>query len=370
MTMDIIADIQRPTLIVDLQKVSDNISRMAAKAASQGIRFRPHFKTHQSADIGEMFRTAGVKAITTSSVEMAEYFASHGWRDILIAFPVNLRQTAQINQLAGKVQVGVVVESHESIRLLDEKLTNRVDAWIKVDTGTGRTGVKWDRFDDVHSLVISVDKAQHLNPRGLLTHAGWTYSAGSTKKICHRYQLANDRLIQLRIHLSNAGFPSIELSVGDTPGCMLCDELGMVDEIRPGNFVFFDAQMLRLGVCTAEQIAAVVACPVVSMHPERGEAVIYGGAVHFSKDTVEVDGARVYGLVVKLEQSGWSQPIKGAVLARVSQEHGVVRLTPELMESITVGDVIGVIPAHVCLTVSALRSYTTLQGEKIPTLSH
>ena len=365
--MAIFADILRPTLIVDTQKVSDNIGWMAAKAAKQGIHFRPHFKTHQSVVIGEIFRKVGVKAITVSSVEMAEYFASHGWQDIMIAFPVNLRQAAQINQLAGRVHLGVIVESHESIHLLDEKLNNPVDAWIKIDTGTGRTGIAWDRFEDVRSIVSSVSQSQHLNLRGLLTHAGWTYSSGSKEEVCQRYQLANDRLIQMRTQLSGAGFPRIELSVGDTPGCVLCDTLGDVNEIRPGNFVFFDAQMLRLGVCTAEQVAAAVACPVVSMHPERDEAVIYGGAVHFSKDTVEIDGERVYGLVVRLEEGSWSGPIDGAILARVSQEHGVLRLTSDLMESIKVGDIIGVIPAHVCLTVSALRSYTTLQGDKITT---
>lgn len=64
--------IQRPTLLLDPDRAKRNISRMAEKAARSGLRFRPHFKTHQSAAVGEWFRPFGVTAITVSSVEMAE----------------------------------------------------------------------------------------------------------------------------------------------------------------------------------------------------------------------------------------------------------------------------------------------------------
>jgi D-serine deaminase-like pyridoxal phosphate-dependent protein len=82
--------IQKPTLLLSRQRAMANIEKMAQKALHSGVRFRPHFKTHQSAQVGEWFREFGVEAITVSSVEMALYFAQHGWRDITIAFPVNL----------------------------------------------------------------------------------------------------------------------------------------------------------------------------------------------------------------------------------------------------------------------------------------
>ena len=72
---------------------------MAYRVRQNQVRFRPHFKTHQSAAIGEWFRAEGVAAITTSSVEMATYFAEQGWNDITIAFPANVREIDQINRL-------------------------------------------------------------------------------------------------------------------------------------------------------------------------------------------------------------------------------------------------------------------------------
>ncbi len=84
--------IEKPTLILDESRARRNLARMAAKARQQGVRFRPHFKTHQSVEMGGWFREEGVSSITVSSVDMAVYFAQAGWDDILIAFTANPRQ--------------------------------------------------------------------------------------------------------------------------------------------------------------------------------------------------------------------------------------------------------------------------------------
>jgi len=78
----ILKKIVKPTLLLDEQRAVQNIERMVEKAGKNGVLLRPHFKTHQSAEIGEWFRSRGVHAITVSSVDMAEYFIDHGWKDI------------------------------------------------------------------------------------------------------------------------------------------------------------------------------------------------------------------------------------------------------------------------------------------------
>ena len=80
--------ITRPTLLLDEQKCRANIARMAEKASGNKLIFRPHFKTHQSLELGRWFKDYGVTSITVSSVEMAEYFSSE-WNDITFAFPLN-----------------------------------------------------------------------------------------------------------------------------------------------------------------------------------------------------------------------------------------------------------------------------------------
>ena len=66
--------ITRPTLLLHRPTCEANIRKMAEKAEGQNVQLIPHFKTHQSAQVGEWFSKVGVKAITVTSVKMATYF--------------------------------------------------------------------------------------------------------------------------------------------------------------------------------------------------------------------------------------------------------------------------------------------------------
>jgi len=358
--------IDKPTLIVDEKKARANIRRMALKAGAGKVRFRPHFKTHQSAEVGEWFRAEGVEAITVSSVDMAEYFASSGWQDITIAFPVNLRQLAALDSLAGRVHLGLLVEAEEVASRLEENLTAPADVWIKIDTGYGRTGIPAKRTEEVLALARRLESSRRLSLRGLLTHSGHSYHAASVAEILDIYDDTVTKLTSLRRELKEKGLPgTLELSVGDTPCCSLVEDLSAVDEIRPGNFVYYDLSQLVLGACIQEQIAAAVACPVVARHEERGTLVIYGGAVHFSMQALHVpDGREIYGQAAAAGPEGrsWGDLIPEAYLVSVSQEHGVLRAPPELLRSTRVGDLLVILPVHSCLAADLLRRGTSARG--------
>jgi D-serine deaminase-like pyridoxal phosphate-dependent protein len=355
--------IDKPTLLIDADRARANIRRMAARARAGGARFRPHFKTHQSATVGEWFREEGVEAITVSSVDMAAFFAAHGWQDITIAFPVNVRQLAAIDELAGRIRLGLLVESLEVVRLLERKLTAPAGVWIKIDTGYGRTGIPADRGGEVLELARAVAASRRLALRGLLTHAGHSYHAASPAAIRAVYADTAARLKKLRRDLAASGLPgSLELSVGDTPSCSLVEDFSGVDEIRPGNFVYYDLTQLALGACTQQELAAAVACPVVAVHPERGTLVLYGGAVHFSKESLLLpDGRNIFGQAAAAGAGGkpWGGLIPEAYLASLSQEHGILQATPELLRSTRVGDLLFVLPVHSCLAADLLRPLRT-----------
>jgi len=185
--------IEKPTAILNEAVARRNIARMAAKVRRSGIRFRPHFKTHQSAAIGEWFREEGVSAITVSSVEMARYFAAHGWRDILIAFPVNWLEIAHLNRLAAEIELGLLVESVETARFLGERLTAPASVWLKIDTGYGRTGLRWDDAEGQIAVARALSSGRTIL-RGLLTHAGHSYAARSQEAVGAVYAETLSRL--------------------------------------------------------------------------------------------------------------------------------------------------------------------------------
>lgn len=363
-------DVVRPTMILDEARVRANIARMAEKARTNRVRFRPHFKTHQSAAVGEWFREAGVTTITTSSVQMATYFADHGWDDITIAFPANVRELPQINDLAARVRLHLLVESAATVELLDQGLQAPVGAWIEVDAGSGRSGVPFSDAGALHALASAVTASKWLSLQGLLTHAGNTYAERSLEAVAAVHAATVTRMQRLRNWLMEHGFLGLELSIGDTPACSMLEEWGDVDEARPGNFIFYDLTQMEIGACTAAEIGFVVACPIVALHPERNEIILYGGAVHLSKDLLlRADGTPSFGAVVWLGANGWSAPIPGAWLRSLSQEHGVVRAEEAAwaagLGSAQIGDLLGVLPVHSCLTADLLKEYRTLGGERL-----
>ncbi len=358
-------EIIRPTLVVDKHICLKNIERMAKKASEQNVRFRPHFKTHQSAEIGEWFRPFGVDAITVSSVQMAEYFAANGWKDITIAFPLNILEIKNIERLAKTVKIGVLVENTEVVNALTEKMTQTLAVWIKIDTGNNRTGIDPSDTVLVESVIHKIAKNHKLRFKGFLTHAGQTYSAGSADEIFSRHF---DSLLKLRTlkQRYKYSFPDIEISIGDTPAATLCNDFSDVDEIRPGNFVFYDLMQQNLGVCSFDDIAVRMICPVVSKHLSRNEIVIHGGAVHFSKDEIKnIDGKKMYGRIV-IRKNGEKillDPMN--YLAKLSQEHGILKVAQNQFQNFAVGDLVEIIPVHSCLTANLMGHYITTEGKLI-----
>ncbi|RMD91348.1 MAG: hypothetical protein D6814_18350, partial [Calditrichaeota bacterium] len=193
-----------------------------------------------------------------------------------------------------------------------------------------------------------------------------TYHAASRQEIAQIYQQSVERMNQLRDRLAAAGMPALRVSVGDTPGCSVVEKFGEVDEIRPGNFVFYDAMQMQLGACREEDIALAVACPVVAIHPERQQLVIYGGAVHLSKDYLEMPTGENFGLVAPLQDSGWGRAVPETFVTSLSQEHGVIQTNAAFLQRIRAGDLLAVIPIHSCLTANLLKQYMTLDGEIFP----
>ncbi len=347
--------IKRPTLLVDESKVRKNIRVMKAKADKSDVIFRPHFKTHHSADIGEWFRQEGIHQITCSSVSMASYFARHGWKDITIAFPYNPLEFEEINKLAGSITLNIVLESKESLINVISQVKAPLNIFLKIDLGTHRTGLDPEN-ESLISALLNFDFAHH-RLTGLLGHAGHSYQKINQQKALSIFEESKLILNKLK-RLCNR---KLILSYGDTPTCSLLHEFQAVDELRPGNFAFYDIMQHSFGACEIENIAVCLACPVLAVHPSRNEAVIYGGGVHLSKDHIMFENQQSFGTVVDLKEFGWATKPK-ARLSRLSQEHGIISGSQSYISSLKVGDIVGILPIHSCLTADLQGYYVTLEG--------
>lgn len=356
--------ISTPTLVLDKQKALNNIQKMAKKAIKNDLMFRPHFKTHQSLEIGSWFKAFPIDGITVSSLKMAEYFAQDGWDSITIAFPINILELDRIDILAQKIDLRILAVDLSVLRSIENKLSAKLGIYIEIDPGYGRSGVSISDNEKINELINLLNKSKVYELKGFYCHAGHTYNCKTTDEILKTSDAVVNQLSMLKANYN------IPICFGDTPSCSVLTEFGAIDEISPGNFVFYDWNQTCIGSCIPNDIAVAMYCPVVAKYESRNELLIHGGAVHFSKDyESNGEGLKYFGQPVESGDKMWGSIIEGSYLKSISQEHGIVKCTSDFFETVNIGDVIPILPIHSCLTADAMGSYSTTNGEFISHLS-
>ncbi|MFP4546611.1 MAG: alanine racemase [Fidelibacterota bacterium] len=345
----------QPTFLVDLKKCNQNIQKILAIAEKYQLDFRPHFKTHQSSVIGELFREAGITKITVSSVDMAVFFISRGWRDITIAFPLNILEMKRINALAQNASINLLADHISHLEAIQSHLQHQAGVFIEIDTGDHRTGIQATDKDKIAGMIQKINRTEFANFKGFLTHAGHTYHAKNQQEILkihnHTVQYMNDLKTLFSGHNPIA-------SIGNTPSCSIASNFTNIDEIRPGNFVYYDLTQHTLGACRESEIAVVLAAPVVSKKPEKSEIIVHSGGVHLSKEFLNFNGQCIYGKIVLLRERGWSESLDNCFVTKLSQEHGTIKIDEKYYNQLNIGDVIGILPVHSCMTANLMKENT------------
>ena len=236
-----------------------------------------------------------------------------------------------------------------TVSRLNDELIAPVDVFIELDAGYGRSGISTEKVDHIKKVAEAVEQGQKTQLYGLYCHPGNTYHTNAKTEIVDIWADVIKKMQSVKAALSRIS-DTLKIRVGDTPGCAVVEDMQGVDEIGPGNFVFYDLVMNYLDVCTEKEIAVAMACPVVAKNEDRNEIIIHGGAVHFSKDHLfDANEEKFFGEVVVLEEQGWSSIIDGIKLVSLSQEHGVLKASNQVFNTIEVGDILGVLPIHSCL---------------------
>jgi len=360
------ATITRPTIILDEEKCRRNIDCMKARADENTSVLRPHFKTHQSDLVGQWLRDAGVQRATVSSVSMARYFVDHGWNDVTIAFPLNPREWPEVQQLAAKAKVNITITSPHILDFLEQNPpASEVGFFIKIDVGTRRTGLRPTAQKEMDQIIDTLQAIEGYAFRGLLCHAGHAYQCRSQTEIQKVHEEVNAMMQGLRGRF--ARYEPFVISSGDTPTCSSAQGWDGIDEMRAGNFVFYDLMQWQIGACGPADIAVCLACPVVAKHPERNTIIIYGGGVHLSKDRIVWENNTIFGMPVHFEeeQLQWQLPDGESYVSSISQEHGVLQVSDDFLARTNVGDLVGILPVHSCMTADAMKRYKLTTGESI-----
>ncbi len=373
----ILTDLDTPCLLIERQRLDANLHRMQEHADAQGVALRPHLKTHKSVVLAEWQVSLGAHGVTVAKTEEAEVFASAGFSDIRLAScVVGAAKWERLHELMERgVRVAFCVDTLAGARAASAffaALDAVADVMIEVDTGHGRCGIAWDSLHAV-DFARAVSGLPGLRLIGLLTHGGQSYFGpreGETpaEALVRTMREERDRILDLAVRLHEAGAldADAELSIGSTPTASVFEnaERGpfSITEIRPGNYVFHDAEQVALGAATLADCALTVYATVISKQPdERGGSRLFLDAGKKILTTDTGWGTAGYGILLYNPELMKSLP--HAELFALSEEHGWVRVPGAA--TLDVGDRVRIVPNHSCVAVNTQDVFYVVDGEEV-----
>jgi D-serine deaminase-like pyridoxal phosphate-dependent protein len=344
-----VADLDTPSLLIDLDVLERNVAGMAEVARDAGVRLRPHTKTHKSPEVARMQVDAGAAGITVAKLGEAEVMADAGFDDILVAYPiVGEQKLARLRALMERVSIRIsldAVEVAEGIGRVGKDIGRAVPVFVDVDTGLHRMGLPPGEASARRAIDLAA--VPGIEIAGLLTHAGHAYRAGDADELHRIAEREALDLLDTAERCAQDGLTIREISVGSTPTARIVADVHGVTEIRPGTYVFNDVQQMRLGVANEADCAARVLTTVVA-RPTDDRFVLDAGTKAFTSDGAD----------------GPPFPGRGVVAGRpemtidfMNEEHAVGHVTGD--RPLAIGERVEVVPLHVC---SCVNMFDVAQG--------
>lgn len=338
----IAADYGTPALVVDMDVVERNIARIQALCDAAGVANRPHIKTHKSPVIAKMQVAAGARGITCQKIGEAEVMAAEGLDDILITY--NLlgdEKMERLGALAERITITVAADNPTVVEHLAKagaRAGRPLGVVVECDTGRKRAGVETPA--EAIALARLIASTPGLAFRGFQfypTEDGWPAAQ----------RFFDEALAGVRA----AGLEPQIVSTGGSPNLKNVGALKGATEHRPGTYIYNDRMQMAAGVASLADCALQVYATVVSRAgPDRG--IIDAGSKTLTTDIGGLDG---HGLVLEHPE---------ARIARFAEEHGFLDLA-RCNERPRVGDVVRVIPNHVCVVVNMVDEVVMVRGNEM-----
>ncbi len=336
-------DYGTPAMVIDLNVVENNIARVQAMCDAVGVANRPHIKTHKSPVIAKMQIEAGAKGITCQKIGEVEVMVDAGIDDIFISYNLlGEQKIGRLGQLLKRAKMRVACDNQTVLDGLPEAgiIAGRpLEVMVECDTGRKRAGVETPQ--EAIDLAKQIAANKHLTFAGLMMYPPESKMAET-----------EDFIATVRAGLREAGIEINEVSSGGTPNLANLGKIKAATEHRAGTCIFNDRMMMRNGHATLDDCALNVYATVVSRAgAERG--ILDSGSKTLTSDTG--GGLDGYGLILEHPQ---------ARIAQFAEEHGFLDLSA-CNDRPVVGDVVRIIPNHVCVVVNMVDRLVVVRGHEL-----
>lgn len=350
------ADIQTPSLVLDLDALERNIKQMGDYAKAHGMRHRVHGKMHKSVDVAKLQeKLGGAVGVCCQKVSEAEVFVRGGIKDVLVSNQV--RDPAKIDRLASLPKLGsriiVCVDDLDNVADLSGAAVDhgtQLEIFIEIDCGAGRCGVT--TTPAVIEIAKAVQAAENLKFAGIQAYQGAmqhldTYEARK-EKLDTAIAMVKDAVEGLKAE----GIECELVSGGGTGSYYFESNSGVYNELQCGSYAFMDADYGRIldkdgnRIDQGEWENAFFILTSVMSHAKADKAIVDAGLKAQSVDS---------GLPVVFGRDD-------VEYIKCSDEHGVV-MDPN--GALKVNDKLKLVPGHCDPTANVHDWYVGVRNGKV-----
>jgi len=261
--------------VLDLEALDRNIAAMATFAGANGLKLRPHAKTHKSVDIARRQIAAGALGVCCAKLGEAEALAEGGIEGLLITSPI-VGEPAVERLVALAAKSPTLMHSCDSpdavaaIGAAAKAAGVTITLLVDLDPGLHRTGVA--------NAAAAVALTRQIADHPALRFGGLQYYCGAEQHI-EAYADRRDAIVAKTVKLTEtldalkaAGLAPPIVTGGGTGTHAIDAELGVFTELQVGSYIFMDRQYgdcaLREGAPQPFETSLMIDARVISAnHP-------------------------------------------------------------------------------------------------------
>lgn len=353
------ADIQTPSLVLDLDALERNIKKMGDFAASHGMRHRVHGKMHKSVDVALLQeKLGGSVGVCCQKVSEAEVFARGGIKDVLVSNQVT--QPEKIDRLARMPKLGARticcvddIDNVANLSVAAVKHGTQIECLVEIDVGAGRCGVQFGQ--PVVDLAKAIDAAPGLKYAGIQAYQGAMQHMDSYEDRKGKTAIAIQQVSDTLDMLKAEGIESDIVGGGGTGSYYFESASGVFNELQCGSYAFMDADYGRIldkdgnRIDRGEWENALFLLTSVMSHAKADKAIVDAGLKAQSVDS---------GLPVIFGRTD-------VEYVKCSDEHGVVADPDGVLK---VNDKLKLVPGHCDPTCNVHDWYVGVRNGKVESI--
>ncbi|HZQ60286.1 MAG TPA: DSD1 family PLP-dependent enzyme [Casimicrobiaceae bacterium] len=350
-------EIDTPALLIDLDAFERNLARMSSFASANGVRLRPHAKTHKCPTIARKQIAAGAVGQCCQKVGEAEALVRGGVRDVLVSNQVvGEQKLRRLAALATEATLGLCFDAVEQVEAASRAATEAgvvIGGYVEIEVGMQRCGVATP--EAARDLALRIAAAPGLAFVGLQAYHGTAQHLPTWEQRRAAIERAAAAVRETVEWLRAAGLPPPAITGAGTGTFRIEGTSGLWTELQAGSYVFMDTEYARIGGedggSYREFEHSLFVLSTVMSTPAADRAIVDAGLKSYSAE----------------KGPPWVHGRPGLELTGVSDEHGKIIIGRDA-QPLHLGDKVMLIPGHCDPTVNLHDWYVGVRNGRVETL--